>query len=105
MTYLRMVAEARQRAIAAALAAEEDVDGLPAAEFLSLLRQYASRPSALDPQTMANVRADVRARLAAPMSDFLFDQAVNVAIGAVANSVVNSLVERFNLPGRRGALR
>jgi hypothetical protein len=95
MTYVHIIAEAHQRAIAAALAAEEDVDGLPAAEFLSLLRQYASRPSALDPQAMAEVTAKVRARLAAPMSDFLFDQAVNVAIGAFGNSVVNSLVERF----------
>jgi hypothetical protein len=89
--YLPVVADARQRAIDAALAAEESVDGLSATEFLSLLRQYAGRPSRTDPQVVARVRA----RLAEPMSDFLFDQAVNVAMAAMGTSVIESLVERF----------
>jgi hypothetical protein len=88
--YLHVVADARQRAIDAALAAEEPVDDLSAADFLSLLGQYASRPSGSDPQLIAKVRA----RLAEPMSDFLFDQAVSVAMTAMGASVIESLVER-----------
>lgn len=87
--YLHVVADAHQRAIDAALAAEEPVDGLSAVEFLSLLRQYASRPAGADPRLTARVRA----RLAEPMSDFLFDQATNVAISAIGSSIIESLVE------------
>jgi hypothetical protein len=89
--YLNVVANARRRAIDAALAAEENVEGLSAAEFLSLLRQYASRPSGLDQRA----KAKVRARLAAPISDFLFDQAVNAAFSSFAGSIIDSLIERF----------
>ena len=88
--YLQVVADARRRAIDAALAAEEPVDDLSAADFLSLLGQYASRPSGTDPQLVAKVRA----RLAEPMSDFLFDQAVNVVMTAMGASVIESLVAR-----------
>jgi hypothetical protein len=87
--YLHVVADARQRAIEDALAADEPVGGLSAVEFLGLLRQYASRPSGADRQLTARVRA----RLAEPMSDFLFDQAVNVAMDAMFHTLIESLLE------------